>query len=165
MRSNIARTWGSSRVPGARPPRLVMWARLLESALVARAAELTEEGDEVVELLRRGLLQAGERRHRRRRVDERARDRLGRKARGDVGQLGPRPVVAVLPDLVARQAARLADDELARLELALHLTALGDDARRRRHVDLRRRTGRGAEVREVAHRRDLEQRRRHRDRT
>src|SRR5919106_3125078 len=110
MRSNIARTWRSSRVPGARPPRLVMWARLLESALVAGPAKLAEERDEVLELLRRGLLQPGERRHRRGRVDERARDRLRRQARGDVGQLRSRPVVAVLADLVARQAARLADD-------------------------------------------------------
>src|SRR3954462_15272826 len=112
MRSNIARTWGSSRVPGARPPRLVMRARLLESALVAGPAELAEEGDEVVELLRRGLLQAGERRHRRRRFDQRPRDRLGRQARGDVGHLRPWAVVAVLADLVARQAAGLANDEL-----------------------------------------------------
>src|SRR4051794_18696744 len=113
-----------------------MWARLLESALVAGPAELTEEGDEVVELLRRGLLQARERRHRGGRVDERARDRRGRRARGDVGQLGPRPVVAVLADLVACQAARLADHELARLELAQRLAALGGDAGGGRHVDL-----------------------------
>src|SRR3954471_2628426 len=125
MRSNIARTCGSSRVPGARPPRLVIRARLLESALVARPAQLPEERDEIVELLRRALLQARERRHRRGRVDERARDRLRRQARGDVGQLRPRAVVAVLADLVACQAAGLADDQLARLELAQHLAALG----------------------------------------
>src|SRR4051794_37076298 len=132
MRSNIARTCGSSRVPGARPPRLVMRARLLESALVAGPAALAEEGDEVVELLRRGLLQAGERRHRRGRVDERARDCLRRQARGDVGQLGPRPVVAVLADLVARQPARLPTTELPRPELPLPLPALGVVAPRRR---------------------------------
>src|ERR671933_361240 len=125
MRSNIARTWGSSRVPGARPPGFVMRSRLLEAALVAGPAELAEERDEGVELLRRALLQAGERRHRRRRVDERPRDRLRRQARGDVGELGPRPVIAVLADLVARQAAGLADDELARLELAEDLAGVG----------------------------------------
>src|SRR3954449_11128731 len=113
-----------------------MRARLLESALVPRAAELAEERDERVELLRRALLQAGERRHRRRRVDERPRDRLRRQPRRDVGQLRPRAVVAVLADLVARQAAGLADDELAGLELTQHLAALGRDARRGRHVDL-----------------------------
>src|SRR5919199_3197280 len=148
MRSNIALTWGSSRVPGARPPGFVMRARLLEPALRARPAELAEERDERVELLRRALLQAGERRHRRGRVDERPRDRLGRQARGDVGELGSGPVVAVLADLVARQAAGLTDDELARLVLAQHLAALRRDPGRRRHVDLRGRAGRGAEVRQ-----------------
>src|SRR3954471_22055490 len=111
MRSNIARTCGSSRVPGARPPRLVMPETL------PGPAELSEERDERVELVRRALLQPGERRHRRGRVDERPRDRLGRQPRRDVGEVRPRPVVAVLADLVTCETARLADDELALLEL------------------------------------------------
>src|SRR3954454_20175407 len=135
MRSNIARTCGSSRVPGARPPRLVIPATLLGSLA---AAELPEEGDQRVELVRRGALQPGERRHRRGRVDERARDRLRWQAGGDISQVGARPVVAVLADLVAGEAARLADDELALLELGERRAALGGDARGRRPVDLPR---------------------------
>src|SRR3954452_5651146 len=114
MRSNIARTCGSSRVPGARPPRLVMPSTLLGSLA---GAQLPEERDKRVELVRRGALQPGERRHRSGRVDQRPRDGLRRQARRDVGQVRARAVVAVLADLVARQAARLADDELALLEL------------------------------------------------
>src|SRR3954452_14423925 len=125
MRSNIARTCGSSRVPGARPPPLVMPSTLLGSLA---AAELPEECDERVELVRRGALQPGERRHRGGRVDERARDRLRGQAGRDIGQVGARPVVAVLADLVARQAARLADDELALLVLGERRAALRGDA-------------------------------------
>src|SRR3954454_21381803 len=125
MRSNIARTCGSSRVPGARPPRLVMPATLLGSLA---AAKLPQERDERVELVRRGALQPGERWHRRGRVDERARDRLGRQTRRDVGEVRARAVVAVLADLVARQAARLADHELALLVLGERRAALRGDA-------------------------------------
>src|SRR3954453_11626328 len=107
MRSNIARTCGSSRVPGAPPPRLVMPETLLSPV----AAELPEERDECVELVRRGLLQPGERRHWRGRVDGRPSDRLGWQPRRDVGEVRARAVVAVLADLVAGEAARLADDE------------------------------------------------------
>src|SRR3954447_12602587 len=114
MRSNIARTCGSSRVPGAGPPRLVMPATLLRPGA---AAQLAEECDQRVELVRRALLQARERRHPRGRGDERPGERGGGQSRRDVGQVRPRPVVAVLADLVARQAARLADDELALLVL------------------------------------------------
>src|SRR3954447_24025785 len=124
MRSNIARTCGSSRVPGARPPRLVMPATLLRSLA---GAQLPEERHECVELVRRGLLQPGERRHRRGRVDERPRDRLGWQARRDVGEVRARAVVAVLADLVAGEAARLADDELALLELRKRRSALRGD--------------------------------------
>src|SRR3954469_17706754 len=114
MRSNIARTCGSSRVPGARPPRLVMPSTLLGSLA---GAQLPEERDQRVELVRRGALQPGERRHRSGRVDERSGDRLRWQAGRDVGQVRPRPVVAVLADLVARETARLADYELALLVL------------------------------------------------
>src|SRR5215217_9711753 len=138
MRSNIARTCGSSRVPGARSPRLVMPATLLRSLA---AAQLPEELDEGVEFVRRALLQPGERRHRRGRVDERPRDRLLWQARRDVGQVRARPVVAVLADLVARQTARLADDELALLVVGERLPALRGDPRGRWHVDLGRRAG------------------------
>src|SRR6186997_2642323 len=109
MRSNIARTCGSSRVPGARPA--VIGTKLLV------ALQLPEERDHRVELVRLGLLQVRERRHRRGRVDERSRDRLRREPRGDLRQRRPGTAVAVLTDLVARQAAGLADDELAALVL------------------------------------------------
>src|SRR3954469_10545620 len=128
MRSNIARTCGSSRVPGARPPRLVMPATLLRSLA---GAQLPEERHERVELVRRGLLQPGERRHRGGRVDERPSDRLRGQPRRDVGQVRAGAVVAVLADLVARQAARLADDELALLVLRERLAALRGYSRRR----------------------------------
>src|SRR4051812_45813217 len=132
MRSNIARTCGSSRVPGARPPRLVMPETLLSPV----AAELPEERHQRVELVRRALLQPGERGHWRGRVDQRPRDRLGRQPRRDVGEVRPRPVVAVLADLVTCETARLADDELALLELGEGRATLRGDARRRGHVDL-----------------------------
>src|SRR3954451_19216347 len=138
MRSNIARTCGSSRVPGARPPRLVMPLTLLGSFA---GAQLAEERHERVELVRRALLQPGERRHWGGRVDERPRDRLRRQPRRDVGQVRTGPVVAVLADLVAREAARLADDELALLVLGERRPALRGDPRGRWQVDLRRRAG------------------------
>src|SRR4029079_14662653 len=109
MRSNIARTWVSSNRPGRPscatgagfpgPPAL--WL-----AGTAPLLELREEVDDRIELLRRQVL---ERRHRRRRVHERARDALPGKARGDVGEVRPRPGVAVLTDLVTGQASRLGD--------------------------------------------------------
>ena len=63
----------------------------------------------------------------------------------DLGQVRARPVVAVLADLVAGEAARLRHDELAGLVLRGDL-----------HVDLVRRAGRRAEVGQVAHRDDRE---------
>src|SRR3954452_5216166 len=99
MRSNIARTWPSGRVPlraVPTPPRE-------DSAI--ELPQRAEEGDELVELGRVLLAQARERRHRSRRVDERARDRRPRQPRTDLGEVRPRPGVAVLTDLVAGQAA------------------------------------------------------------
>src|SRR6188508_180858 len=110
MRSNIARTWGSSSVPLDGPSVLVI-------ALGRRLLELRQEPDHLSELLGRVLREVRERRHRRGRVDQRALDRLAGQTGADLGQLRARPVVAVLADLVARQAARLRDHLTALLEL------------------------------------------------
>src|SRR5437764_8167884 len=83
MRSNIARTWVSSRVPGAAgpgsDPRVPGGA---DPAPVPTATvtlpgllQLGEEVDQVLELLRVLLGEALERRHRGRRVDQRRGDR------------------------------------------------------------------------------------------
>src|SRR5688500_2593382 len=130
MRSNIARTWPSSRVP-------VRALALPIRALRLLAAQLRQEVDHGGLLLFR---QAGERWHRRGRVLERAEDRRLWQLLADVGQVWSWPVVAVVPDLVAGEASGLGDDELARLVL-----------RRDLHVDLVRRAGRRAQVGEVAH--------------
>src|SRR3954463_5393974 len=114
MRSNIARTRCSGSAPDGGP--LVVMRRRVALGLLA-ALELRQEGDHVVELLGVLLLERGEGRHGRGRVDQRARDGLARDAAGDLGQLRPRTVVAVLADLVTRQAARLRDDLLAGVEL------------------------------------------------
>src|SRR5213592_5209001 len=116
MRSNMASTCGSASRP----------AVLIRIVLL----EARQEVDELVELLRVLLLQRGERRHRRSRVDERARDRLTPQARADVGQGRPRACVAVLSDLVAAEAAGRRRDILALLVLWRDL-----------HVDLGRRAG------------------------
>src|SRR5436190_14071347 len=91
MRSNMASTCGSARRPAELMPRGLLEAR--------------QEADELVELLRVLVLQGVERRHRRRRVDERARDRLAAKARADVRERRARAGVAVLADLVTAQAS------------------------------------------------------------
>src|SRR5262245_16043054 len=102
MRSNIARTCPSSRVPlRALGPATLAAARLLRIAL-GLTRELAEERDQVGLLLR---VEVGVRRHRRRRVLERALDRRLRQDAADLGQLRTGAVVAVLADLVARQAA------------------------------------------------------------
>src|SRR3712207_2884058 len=136
MRSNSARTCPSSRVP----LRAAGLKRLLAAA--GGALRLPQE-------LHEGYLlvpgQVPVRRHRRGGVLQRALDRGGIQALADVGQLRGGPVVAVLADLVAGQAARLGGDELARLVLAGDL-----------EVDLVRRAGRRAEVGQVAHRDDGE---------
>src|SRR3954451_23154524 len=91
MRSNIASTCGSARRPAELMPR-----RLLEAR---------QERDELVELLGALLLQRRERRHRRRRVDERPCDRLAPQARADLRQGRPRSSVPVLADLVTAETA------------------------------------------------------------
>src|SRR3954466_5984863 len=102
MRSNIARTCGSSRVPGARPPRLVMPLTLLGSFA---GAQLAGDDHERVELVRRALLQPGERRLRGGLAANRPRDRLRRQLLRDVGQVRTGPVVDLVPDLVVDQTA------------------------------------------------------------
>src|SRR5690349_16961113 len=106
MRSNIARTCGSSKVPEAAPPAATWPCRSVigPSALVA-AVERAEEVHEIVELLRVVLLEAAVRRHRRGRVLERAADRLAWQALADLGQFRARPGVPVLADLVAAETA------------------------------------------------------------
>src|SRR4051794_12561994 len=112
MRSNIARTWGSDSLP-----RVSAGAAVLMTALL----QAREEVDECVELLRVLLLEGDERRHRRGGVHERARDRVPRQPSANVRQLGPRPGVAVLSDLVAALAARLRGHGSALLVLGRHL--------------------------------------------
>src|SRR4051794_38748657 len=114
MRSNIASTWGSARRPGELMPRGLLQAR--------------QEVDELVELLRFGLLQRRERRHRRSGVDERPRDRLLAEARADRRQRRPGTRVAVLAELVAGEAARRGHGFLAALVLRRDLQG---DLRRR----------------------------------
>src|SRR3954467_12344205 len=108
MRSNIASTCGSARVP--RP------AAFTTRELLQRRQEV----DELVELLGVLLLHRRERRHRRRGVHERARDRLAAEPSPDFGERRPRSAVAVLADLVAREAARGRSDVLALLVLLGH---------------------------------------------
>src|SRR3712207_1722947 len=100
MRSNIARTWPSSSLPARAPAELM--PPLLGLAGLVLAAQLRQEVDERGLLLRIELAVG---RHRRRRVLQRAQDRRLGQLRRDVGQLGTRAVVAVLPDLVAGEAA------------------------------------------------------------
>src|SRR4051794_20105387 len=102
MRSNIACTWGSGRVPGAGMPRLT-------------ALERPQVIHEVVELLGVLLPEAREGGHRRRRVDQRAGDRRPREPRADVREVRAGPGVAVLTDAVAAEAAVRRRDVLATL--------------------------------------------------
>src|SRR4249919_3432828 len=89
MRSNIDRTW-EEKSPESR------------EGCVKRLLEGGEEADQVVELLVRKGRVGG---HDPRRVDQRARDRRPRDPCSDVGQLGTGAAVAVVPQLVAGQAA------------------------------------------------------------
>src|SRR5579872_7339032 len=98
MRSNIARTCPACSLPACAPRAAPARSR----AGIAVLLELREEVDDRRELLRRQVLEG---RHRRRWVDERARDPLARQARGDPRQVGSRPRVAVLTDLVAGKTA------------------------------------------------------------
>src|SRR5688572_14307407 len=95
MRSNIAFTWMSGSVPDAGVPPLT-------SALVG--LQRRDVIDELVELLGVLALERRVRRHRWRRVHERARDRVLSERVADVRQVRPERV-AVLADLVAAQAA------------------------------------------------------------
>src|SRR6186713_3142641 len=91
-------------------------------------AWLIERGQEVRELfdlLRRQVAEGG---HDARADFDRANDRSPRDPGGDVGQFRARPVVAVLAELVAGEAAGSGDDLLARLVF-----------RRDLHIDLGRR--------------------------
>src|SRR6266516_3420983 len=106
---------------------------------LAASVERGEEVSELVELFRRQVPEGG---HYARADFDRANDRGARDALRDVRQLRPRPVVAVLAQLVAGEAARRGDDLLAALV-----------ARRDLHVDLGRRAPGGPEVGEVGHRR------------
>src|SRR3954465_15630894 len=95
MRSNIARTSASGRVPAVTCGEL----------LVGLRSERGDELDELTELLRLRLAQLGVGRHRRGRVDERALDRVLAQAVADVGEIWPQ-CVPVFAHLVTAQAAR-----------------------------------------------------------
>src|SRR5262245_20388880 len=87
MRSNIARTCVSGRVPEAGALPLIPAAGRPRAALVL-ALERRDVLDELVELLGVLLAQRGERGHRRRRVDQRSRDRVLAEPGTDLGQVG-----------------------------------------------------------------------------
>src|SRR3954469_10289794 len=108
MRSNIAWTCGSESVPLRAPPAEV---GLIGATLLQRP----EVVDQLVELLRVALLEAGVGGHRRRGVHERAGDRLARQPAGDVRERGAGPGVAVLAHPVAAEAARRGHHVLAAL--------------------------------------------------
>src|SRR4051812_34507027 len=113
MRSNIARTWPSGSVPAraasegipgggsAAAVCTLLGARPGAGRLLARPAQRGEELDQRRLLL---LREAGEGRHRRGRVLQRAQDGARQQLVADVCQVRPGAVVAVLPDLVAREA-------------------------------------------------------------
>src|SRR6478736_9562402 len=86
------------------------------SALSAAAwlLQIGEEVGDLVELLLPQTLEGG---HDARARHERAEDRRARDARPDMRQIGRQGAVAAVADLVARQAGRLRDHELARLVL------------------------------------------------
>src|SRR5438309_10206983 len=90
MRSNIARTWSSGRVPPREAASLPTLTPLPERA---------QEVDELVELLGAALLELRVRGHRRGGVEQRARDRLLRQPRADVRERRAGSRVAVVADL------------------------------------------------------------------
>src|SRR4051794_4192061 len=89
-------------------------ALALHTALDGGALKRGEEVDQRGLLVLRKVL---ERRHRRRRVLERAPDRALLELVAYVGQMRSRTVIAVLADLVAGEATGLRRDELALLEV------------------------------------------------
>src|ERR1041384_7330786 len=110
--------------------------RLTCSANCAESREgLVERGEEVSELVQLFRGQVPEGRHDAWPDFDRADDRRAGNARGDVGQVRPRTVIAVLAELVAGEAAGPGDDLLAELIARRHL-----------HLDLGRRTADRAEV-------------------
>src|SRR3954447_1551773 len=105
MRSNIARTCASGRVPRGDS---VMSLRLV-------GAQRRHEVDELVELLRVLALERRVGGHRRGRVRQSASDRVLAEPVADLGQIGTERV-AVLTDLVAGETARGGRRSLALLE-------------------------------------------------
>src|SRR3954452_9159705 len=144
IRSNIARTESAGSVPVPAPIAALSAGRLDAAAALTLDAALDrgalQRGQEVDERRLLVLREGPEGGHRGGRVLERAPDGALLELVADVGQVRAGTVVAVLTDLVARQAARLGRDELALLEV-----------RRDLHVDRVRRAGGRAHVREVAH--------------
>src|SRR4051812_2106843 len=95
MRSNMARTCASGRVPRGGGSVMSLW-------LVG--AERRDEADELVELLRVLALERRVGRHRRGGIEKRAGDRVLAEPVADGGQVRAERV-AVLANLVAREAA------------------------------------------------------------
>src|SRR6202012_5180298 len=95
MRSNIACTSGSGSVPGVASDM-----SLTKAEPAGRLLEHSQERDQVLELLRLRLGQAGGRRARRGGVPERRGDRRRAQDRADVGEVGAGAVVAVGTDQV-----------------------------------------------------------------
>src|SRR5918999_3511432 len=117
IRSNIARTCGSERVPAAEE-RVAAGGSLID-----RSAELLERGDvvdQLVELLGLVLSEARVGGHRRGGVHEGACDGVSLQPLADLGERRPERV-AVLADLVAAEAARRRRHLLALLELGRRL--------------------------------------------
>ena len=144
----------TSRAPG--PPRsvpaCVRWVRRLVAAGIAGLLQLREEVDDRLELLRRQVL---ERRHRRGRVDERARDRLAREPRARCASgSGPGPALPLSPILWQARQPDCATTALAGFVFGERRAARLHDARRRRHFDRRRRARVGALVGQERHRAD-----------
>src|SRR4029453_5898085 len=138
MRSNIPCTWDANSA---------------ESRSRLNTGRLLEGGEEVDQVLLLRRWPGPVPRHVPRADVERARDRGAGDLRADVSQVGAGPGVAVVLELVTRQAARLRRALLALLVLWRH-----------RELDLGRRPGLGAEEGQVRHRDDRQDARRRRDR-
>src|SRR3954453_3397885 len=115
MRSNIARTESAGSVPEPAAIRrlagLARGARRLDALRPPLAQGRQERHERGLLLLR----QPGEGGHRRRRVLQGAADGAGLQLRADGREVRAGPVVAVLADLVAGEAAGLGGHELALL--------------------------------------------------